>query len=132
MKSAKKAKLKKLIVALAPSAERTIFEPAMKRTPATTWPSSSAAVGGSTGEMLPRKKADQRNESESTTRAYGAERACTSPPATLGPPTNEKARLPKSSEFALTYCSRGTSETNSVLCETKKSMLSVPVRKATT
>ena len=41
------------------------------------------------------------------------------------------ARLPFSSEFASRYCSRGTSDTKSVLYETMKSMLSVPTRKLT-
>ena len=43
MKSAEKTKLKKLIVAVAPSAARTIGLPNTQRTPATTWPLPGAS-----------------------------------------------------------------------------------------
>ena len=76
--------------------------------------------------------AEARNENESTTSAAGAENAWTSSPPMLGPATNESARLPFRSEFASRYRSRGTSATNSVWYETKKSTLIVPTRKPTT
>ncbi len=50
----------------------------------------------------------------------------------LGPATNENARLPASNEFAETYSSRGTIETNSDAYDTWKSTDSDPTRKATT
>ena len=76
------------------------------------------SVGGSAARSALSEKAEPRNESASATSATGADSSCTSRPPMLGPPTNESARLPLRSEFASTYCSRGTSETKSVLYET--------------
>src|SRR5919201_4531319 len=100
MKRAKKAKLKKLIVAVAPSAALTTGERRMKRAPATPRPDSSVDGGGSTGSIRRRKTADTTNETASTTSAYGALSACTRTPAAGGPATKEKARLPCRNEFA--------------------------------
>ena len=132
MNSAKKMKLKKLIVAVAPSAGRTIGEPSTKRRPATTCPFVASSVGGSTGEIRPRKNAEARNEHASTTSVTGAVITCTSTPPTLGPPTNESARLPFTIDSPSMKRSRGTSETKSVLYETWKSTASDPTRNATT
>src|SRR5205823_13088285 len=102
MKSAKKAKLKKLIGAVARRAARTTGERRMKRAPATMRPFSSVDAGGSIGSIRRRKTTETRNETASATSAYGAERSCTSNPPTGGPPTYEKARLPWRKEFAST------------------------------
>src|SRR5829696_4149398 len=132
MKRAEKTKLKKLIVAVAPSAARTVGEPKTQRTPATTCPSAASSVGGSTGEIRPRKKAEARNEQASTTSVTGAEISCTSTPPTLGPPTYDSARLPFRSDSPSMKRSRGTSDTKSVLYETWNRTASDPTRNATT
>src|SRR2546423_7086892 len=103
MKSAQKTKLKKLIVAVASSEARTIGEPRMYRMPAFKCPRSAFSVGGSTGEIDLRASAEATKETASTTSAPGADRAWTSSPPTLGPPTYESARLPLSTEFASRY-----------------------------
>src|SRR5205085_1907910 len=100
------AKLKQWIVAGAPSAVRIVAERRMNRTPATTCPLSPPEVGASSGSIPRRNHADPRNETASTASAYGADSACTRPPATLGPATNENARLPENSDCASTYRSR--------------------------
>ena len=81
--------------------------------------------------MRPRNSAEPRNDAASASSAIGADRTCTSIPPRLGPATEASARLPCTSEFASTYRSRGTIDVNSVLYETKKKTLSVPVAKAT-
>src|SRR5689334_3598852 len=100
MKSAQKTKLKKLIVAVESSFARTIGEPQMYWIPAFRWPRPGASVGGSCGWIERIVSADTTNENASTTSATGAEKICTSNPPRLGPATNEKARLPFSSELA--------------------------------
>jgi hypothetical protein len=102
MNRAKKAKLKKLIVAVAPSAARITGERRMKRAPAITRPDSSVAAGGSTGSIRRRNTAETRNETASTTSAYGAVSSWTSRPPAGGPAAKEKARLPCRKEFAST------------------------------
>ena len=78
------------------------------------WPRSARSAGGSTGEIERSASAETTNEKASATSAIGAESTCTRRRPTLGPATNEKARLPCSSDSASRYRSRGTSETNSV------------------
>ena len=52
------------------------------------------------GRLLALLVAETRNETASAISAPGAEKICTRSPPMLGPATNEKARLPCSSEFA--------------------------------
>ena len=52
------------------------------------------------GSIEERNAAEKRYEIESTSSAYGAFSICTRMPPTLGPATNENARLPASSELA--------------------------------
>src|SRR3954465_1279964 len=118
MKSAQNTKLKKLIVAVPSSELLTPLALRMQRMPDVMWPRSAGSTGGSSGEIERSVSAETTNETASTTSAMGAEKACTRAPPTLGPATNEKARLPCSSEPASRYRSRGTSETNSVEYET--------------
>ena len=87
MKSAAKTKLKKLIVAVAPSAARMIGLPKTQRTPATTWPFPGASVAGSSTSSDLRKSAETTYEQASRTSVTGAEIACTSRPPMLGPTT---------------------------------------------
>src|SRR5919204_606165 len=89
MKSAKKTKLKKLIVAVASSDARMIDVLAMNRAPAERCPRSASSVGGSTGLIVRRQSAETRKEQASATSATGALKSWTSSPPTLGPPTNE-------------------------------------------
>ena len=86
-------RLKKLIVAAVTSDARTSAERAMNRAPASTDPPASSAAG-SAGRIRLRKNAEPRNDSASATMANGADSTCTSIPPTLGPPTNDSARLP--------------------------------------
>src|SRR5262249_25115209 len=130
--SAQKTKLKKLIVAVAKSDGRITDECQIHDIPARRWPCSAVSVGGSSGLILLSEKAEIRYEKASASSATGADRACTSTPPRLGPPTNERARLPLRSDCPSTYRSRGTSATNSALYATKKKTLSVPLRKPTT
>src|SRR3954451_2752743 len=125
-------KLKRLMVAVARSDARRLGVRQMKRTPAETCASAVSSVGGSTGRIARRNAAEPTNENASTRSANGADASCDRIPPRLGPATYENARLPFRSEFASTYPSRGTSDTNSVLYETKKKTLSAPVRNATT
>ena len=110
--------MKKLIVAVASSAGRSIGECQRYDMPAFTCPRSAASAGGSCGWIDDIVNAETRNEHESTISAAGAENAWTRSPPMLGPATNESARLPFKSEFASRYRSRGTSETKSVMYET--------------
>ena len=55
----------------------------------------------------------------------------TSTPVTLGPATNENARLPFSSEVASRYWSRWTIDWKSDAFATPKTTLNVPTRRAT-
>ena len=87
-------KLKKLIVATAASEARTIAEPRMNRAPASRPPCSGPDFGGSAVRIRLRNQADPRNDSASAATANGAVSHCTSTPPTLGPPTNDSARLP--------------------------------------
>src|ERR1051326_5454645 len=112
MKSAQKTKLKKLIVAVASSELRTIAELRMKRMPDLMWPRSAGSTGGSSGGVERSGRGEATKEKAATTSAIRAENPCTRTPPTLGPATNEKARLPCSSEPASRYRSRGTSDTN--------------------
>src|ERR671935_230052 len=89
MKSAKKTKLKKLIVAVASSDARMIDVLAMNRAPAERCPRSASSVGGSTGLIVRRQSAETRKEQASATSATGALKSWTSSPPTLGPPTSE-------------------------------------------
>src|SRR4051812_8327973 len=100
MNSEKKTKLKKLIVAVAASVERTVGERRIQRAPAETWPRSAFSVGGSSGATRASEYADARYEHASTTSAIGAVSTCTSSPPRLGPPTCDSARLPCISELA--------------------------------
>ena len=68
--------------------------------PAFTCPRLASSVGGSVGWIEPSENAETRNETASAISAPGAEKICTRSPPMLGPATNEKARLPFSSEFA--------------------------------
>ena len=78
-------KLKKLIVAVAPRAARTIGLPNTQRTPAATCPFPAASVGGSRrrrgGARAPRRRTKRRRRRAST----GAESACTSSAADARP-----------------------------------------------
>ena len=65
----------------------------MNRAPAMIDPSPVSA-GGSAGRIRVRKNAEPRNDSTSAMMASGAVNTCTSRPPTLGPPTNDSARLP--------------------------------------
>ena len=87
MKSAAKTKLKKLIVAVAPSAARMIGLPKTQRTPATTCPFPGVSVAGSSTSTVLRKSAETTYEHASTASVTGAEIACTSTPPMLGPAT---------------------------------------------
>src|SRR3954469_14614636 len=100
MNSEKKTKLKKLIVAVAASADRTVGDARIQRAPAETWPRSAFSVGGSSGATRASATAEPRNETASTTSAYGAVRTWTSSPPRLGPATYDSARLPCISELA--------------------------------
>src|SRR5262245_27740902 len=102
MNNAKKTKLKKLSVDVASSENQIIGVRRMKCHPALRCPRSASSVGGSTGEIRLSANAEATNENESTTSAAGADRICTIRPPRLGPPTNDSARLPFSSEFAST------------------------------
>src|SRR5262245_54023271 len=96
--SAQKTKLKKLIVAVAKSDGRITDECQIHDIPARRWPCSAVSVGGSSGLILLSEKAEIRYEKASASSATGADRACTSTPPMLGPPTNERARLPLRSD----------------------------------
>src|SRR5919197_2235795 len=100
MNSAQKTKLKKLIVAVASSEARITGDRQRYRRPALMCPLSASSVGGSTGLIELRVNAETTKETASAISAPGAESAWTRRPPTLGPPTNEKARLPFNSEFA--------------------------------
>ena len=82
-----------MIVAAEISDARTTAERAMNRAPASTGPPASSAAG-SAGWIRLRKNAEPRNDSASAAMVTGADSTCTSTPATLGPPTNDSARLP--------------------------------------
>ena len=87
-------KLKKLITDTQASEGRRMGEVQMKRAPALRPPRRLAWSGaGSAGWMRLRKNAEPRNDSASAASANGADRACTSRPPTLGPPTAASARL---------------------------------------
>ena len=66
----------------------------MNRAPASRPPRPGGPVGGSAERIRLRNQADPRNDSASATTANGAVSHCTSRPPTLGPPTNDSARLP--------------------------------------
>src|SRR5256714_6675705 len=102
MKIAKKTKLKKLIVDVASRLNQIIGVLRMNCQPPFRCPRSAGSVGGSTGEIRLSAKAEATNENASTTMAAGAESTCTINPPRLGPPTNDRARLPFRSEFAST------------------------------
>jgi hypothetical protein len=123
--------LKKLSVAVARSVGRTTAEPAIQRSPTVTPPSSSSG-GGSAGRIRRRSAPEPRNEKASRSSAPGAVRAWTRNPATVGPATNEKARLPLSSELASTKRSRGTIVWKRDASATPKSTVRDPARNATT
>ncbi len=94
MNSAKNTKLKKLMIETASSEARTTGECLMNLAPAVSEPLPGSAAGGSFGWIRARKHAEPRNEAASASTASGAVRNWTSAPPTLGPPTNENARLP--------------------------------------
>ena len=78
------------------------------RRPSRTWPCSASSTGGSSGRIERSSSADPTNDAASARSAAGADSNWTRTPPMLGPATNEKARLPLTSEFPSTYCSRGT------------------------
>ena len=104
MKSAQKTKLKKLIVAVA--SERGADDrraPRCSGRPTVTPLRARPPVGGSSGSDARRgERRDEERERVDEERARRAESACTRMPPTLGPATNENARLPFSSELAST------------------------------
>jgi hypothetical protein len=109
---------------------RTMGERAINRRPAVTPPGRSSA-GGSTGRIPDRKKAEPRKDSASAAIANGAVMNCASSPLADGPPTNDSARLPLSSDCPSTYLSAATIETNSVLSDTLNKMARVPAANVT-
>ncbi len=107
-----------------------IGDPAIQRSP-DVMPSWFPSAGGSSGRIRPSSAPEHRNERASTTSAPGAVTARTRNPATVGPATKEKARLPFRSELASTKRSRGTIVWKSDASETLKTTASAPAPKAT-
>ena len=93
MNSAQKTKLKKLIVAVAASVERTTADPAIHRSPTVT-PFCSRSGGGSSGWMRARSAPDPRNENASRRSAPGAVNAWTRNPAAVGPDDEREGPAP--------------------------------------
>ncbi len=81
--------------------------------------------------MRPRSAPEQRNDNASTTSTPGADTARTRKPATVGPATNENARLPLRSELASTKRSRGTIVWKSDASETLNRTERAPAPNAT-
>ena len=94
-------------------------------------PSCSPSASGSRGRMRPSSAPEQTNDSASATSAPGADTARTRNPATVGPATNENARLPFRSELASTKRSRGTIVWKSDASETLNSTERAPAPNAT-
>src|SRR5262249_53673286 len=113
-------KLPKLIVAVAASEARMNGVGEAKRTQRATSGGAAGSVGGSTGGIEPRQSADTTKDAASASSATGADASWTRRPPALGPATNDSARLPYMAELASTKRSRGTSETNSELAQTRK------------